>query len=135
MNKIAVWATLIVIAHQATNLVHGAAHQRLSVGLEPWQQAFVAVVIAILPFVSLALYWTRFRQAAALLLFASMLASLLFGVYYHFIEISPDHVSHLPVGEGRGLFIATAWVLIPVDGLAAAFGLWSWKRLRDAVGG
>jgi hypothetical protein len=130
MNRIAAVATLLIFIHQAIAAVHGAAHQQLGVGLESWQHVFVWVIITILPLVSLVLYWTRFRQTAAGLLLVSMLGSLLFGVCYHFIIISPDHVSHLPEGTGRGLFVVTAILLAFVEGLAAAFGLWSWLRFR-----
>jgi uncharacterized membrane protein len=130
MNRFAATATLLVVVHHLIAFVHGNAHEQLAVGLDPWQQAFVWIVITILPIVSLILYWTRVRQAAALILFSSMLASLLFGVYFHFVASTPDHVSHLPDAEGRGLFVATAVLLVPVEGLAAAFGLWSWLKFR-----
>jgi Na+/proline symporter len=130
MNRLAAVATLVVIVHHGIAFVHGAAHEQLAVGLDAWQQVFVWVVITILPIVSLILYWTRFKQAAALILFSSMLAGLLFGVYFHFIASTPDHVSHLPDAEGRGLFVATAVLLVPFEGLAAAFGLWSWLKFR-----
>jgi hypothetical protein len=130
MNRMVAVATLFVIVHHLVAFVHGAAHQQLDVGLDPWQQVFVWVVIIILPIVSLILYWTPFKQAAAVTLSSSMLAGLLFGVYFHFVASTPDHVSHLPDAEGRGLFVATAVLLVPIEGLAAAFGLWSWLKLR-----
>jgi uncharacterized membrane protein len=133
MNRFAATATLLVIVHHLIAIVHGAAHEQLGVGLDPWQQVFVWFAITILPVVALVLYWTRFRETAALILFVSMLASLVFGVYFHFIFSSPDHVSHLPAGEGRGRFIATAVLLVPIEALAAGFGLWSWKRFRKPV--
>jgi hypothetical protein len=37
-----------------------------------------------------------------------MLGSLLFGVYHHYVAVSPDHVAHLPPGESQPLFRATA---------------------------
>jgi hypothetical protein len=54
---------------------------------------------------------------------------MLFGIYYHFIEVSPDHVSHLPAGDSQALFISTAILLIPAELAAAAFGFWSWRRM------
>jgi len=133
MNRFALAATLLVVIHHLIAFVHGNAHEQLGVGLDPWQQAFVWVVITILPVVAAMFYWTRFQEAAALLLFASMLASLLFGVYFHFIFASPDHVSHLPEGAARGQFVATAILLLPCEALAAAYGLWSWIRFREPV--
>jgi hypothetical protein len=129
-RQLAAVATLCVVVHHAIAIVHGAAHEQLSVGLEPWQQAFVWLVITLLPVVFVLLYWTRFCAAAALLLFASMSGALLFGVYFHFIASTPDHVSHLPDAAGRGQFIITALLLVPSEAITAAFGFWSWTRLR-----
>ena len=103
---------------------------RLGVELSAPQQAFVALVIVAAPLVSLALYWTRARETAAVILAVSMLGALFFGLYYHFVEISPDHVSHLPEGAAQPLFIITALLLVPAEALAAAFGVWSWWAIR-----
>ncbi|HEV3138029.1 MAG TPA: hypothetical protein VGZ26_08990 [Pirellulales bacterium] len=132
MNRLAATATLLVVVHHLIAFIHGNAHEQLGVGLNPWQQVFVWVVITILPVVAVVFYWTRFREAAALLLFVSMFGSLFFGVYFHFIFTSPDHVSHLPEGEARGQFVATAILLIPFEATAASFGLWSWTRFRKS---
>lgn len=130
MNRFAAAATLVVIVHHPIAIVHAVAHEQLGVGLDACQQVFVWVVITILPVVSLVLYWTRWREAGALILFVSMLAGLLFGVYFHFVFASPDNVSHLPQGEGHDQFVATAVLLVPVEALAAAFGFRSWMRFR-----
>lgn len=131
MKHAATIATFLIVLRQAIATLHGMAHERLGVGLSPMQQAFVIVVITIAPFVSLVLYWTRFARQGALLLWTSMLAGMPFGIYYHFIEVSPDHVSHLPAGDGQPLFISTAILLIPAELAAAAFGFWSWRKLGD----
>jgi Na+(H+)/acetate symporter ActP len=87
-------------------------------------------VIAAAPIVALVLYWTRFAASGALLLGVSMLSGMLFGIYYHFVAISPDNVSHLPPGHGQHFFIATAIALVPLELLGTAYGFWSWNRLR-----
>ncbi len=130
MNRIAIAATAIVLLHQVIATVHGLAHRELGVGLDPWQQAFVGVVITLAPLVALVLYWTRYAPAGALLLGFSMAASLAFGVFFHFIAMSSDHVSHLPDGDAQGLFVLTAILLIPSEMLGAGFGFWSATKLR-----
>jgi hypothetical protein len=129
MNRMAIVATVIVLLHLAVAVVHGGAHDRLGVGLEPWQNAYVYVVIVAAPLLSAVLYWTRLRRPGALLLGLSMLGSLSFGVYFHFVAVSPDHVSHLPEGDAQHLFVATAILLIPTEALGAAFGFWTWRKL------
>jgi hypothetical protein len=130
MTRIALSATGIILLHQAIATVHALAHRELGVALEPWQQAFVAVVITIAPLVALVLYWTRYAESGALLLGLSMLASLAFGVYFHLIVESSDHVGYLPPGDGQSLFIVTAMLLIPAEIIGAAVGFWSWRKLR-----
>ena len=130
MNRMALGATAIIILRQVIATLHGTAHEQLGVGLGPWQNAFVYVVIAAAPFVALVLYWTRLARAAALLLAVSMLAGMLFGIYYHFIAISSDNVRHLPHGERQAFFIATAILLIPAEIAGTVYGFWSFRKLR-----
>jgi Na+(H+)/acetate symporter ActP len=130
MNKIALAATAIIVVRQIVAQLHGMAHEELQVGLATWQWAFVYTVIAAAPILALVLYWTRYAAAGALLLGVSMLAGMLFGIYYHFIAVSPDNVAHLPEGHGQHFFIATAVALVPIELAATAYGFWSWTRLR-----
>lgn len=129
MKPTAIVATVLILLRQLVAMLHGLAHEQLSVDLSKWQQWFVLIVITIAPLVSLVLFWTSRARLGALLLWTSMLAGVLFGVYHHFIAVSIDHVSHLPPGEARPLFIATAILLVPTELAAMAFGLWSWRKL------
>ena len=113
------WVTIAVLAHLIVVLLHGQAHTRLGVGLSNWQNLYVLVVIVLAPVVALVLSFTRYVKAGLWLLLASMLGSLIFGVCYHYIIISPDHVAHLPAGEARGLFRFTAALLL----ITEAFGV------------
>lgn len=132
MNRIASIATAIVVLHLAVAIVHGQAHERLGVGLDMWQNVFVYTVIVAAPIVAAALSWTRWSKAGACLLGFSMLGSLAFGVYHHFIAVSSDHVGHLPEGDAQGLFVATAILLVPIEAAGAVFGLWSWHSLNPS---
>jgi hypothetical protein len=113
------WVTIAVLAHLIVNVLHGQAHTRLGVGLSDWQNVYVLAVILVAPLVALALSFTRYARAGLWLLLASMLGSLIFGLCYHYIIISPDHVAHLPAGEARGLFRVTAVLLL----ITEAFGV------------
>ena len=64
-----------------------------------------------------------------------MLGSLIFGFLYHYIIISPDHVAHLPAGDARGLFRATALLLLITEALGVAvagLALRSHKKAQEA---
>ena len=106
------WVTIAVLAHLIVTLVHGQAHTSLDVGLSNWQNVYVLAVIVLAPLVALALSFTRYARTGLWLLLASMLGSLIFGAFYHYVIISPDHVAHLPPGEARGLFRVTAMLLL-----------------------
>jgi len=107
--------TIAVLAHLLVSLVHGYAHSKLGVGLSVWQNWYVLIVITVAPLVSLSLIWTRYRRVGFLLLMASMAGSLTFGAYYHYVVISPDHVSHLPPGDAQGMFRVTAVLLLVTE--------------------
>jgi len=130
MNRHAIVATVLVAIRFVVATIHGRAHEHLGVGLSTWQNAFVMSVIVAAPIVAAVLYWTRLRAWGALLLGVSMLAGMLFGLYYHFIAITNDNIAHLPEGDAHGLFVATAILLVPCEAAAAAFGFWSWSKLR-----
>ena len=126
-------ATIAVLAHLIVAVVHGQAHTRLGVGLSNSQQLYVLAIIVLAPLVALALSYTRYARAGLWLLLASMLGSLIFGVVYHYIIISPDHVAHLPSGEARGLFRVTAVLLSITETfgvVVAAMALRSMQRTR-----
>jgi len=118
--------TVAVLAHLAINLLHGRAHEELRVGLSAWQSIYVVTVILIAPLIAMLLLWTRYARVGLLVLVISMAGSLIFGVIYHYVIVSPDHVSHLPPGDAQGVFRMTALLLIVTElfGLVAGlFGL------------
>ena len=126
-RSIVLLSTLSVLAHLVVSIVHGRAHESLAVGLSSWQNIYVLTVIVIAPLIAMALIWTRLARPGLLLLLISMTGSLIFGVAYHYVVISPDHVSHLPPGDAQGLFRATALLLILTELFGIAVG---WLGLR-----
>ena len=90
--------SLIVLIHLGGNVWHGYAHAILEVGLPGFKTAFVAIVIIIVPITGAILSWTRFSSTGCCLVGISMLGSVLFSVYHHYVLISIDNVEHLPPG-------------------------------------
>ena len=125
--------TLAVVAHQAVAHLHGLAHRSLGINLNLAQMLFVGIVIVVAPILAAILLWTKRARAGAALLAVSMPASLAFGVYHHFLLVSPDHVAHLPAGDQQSLFIMTAYLLPVFEIAAAAIGLWGLTRLRPVA--
>jgi hypothetical protein len=120
--------TLAVLAHAIVALVHGVAHARLGVELSTWQQGYVAVVIVFAPLLAAGMLWTRLARWGCVLLAASMAGSMVFGVYHHYVAVSPDHVSHLPPGDWQGAFRRTALLLAVTESFGLAVGLWGLWR-------
>lgn len=116
-------ATLLVAVHTGVLAGHGAAHRALGVELGLWREIFVAVVIVAAPLVAAVLVHTRAHRAGYRSLAVAMLGALAFGVLHHYLAISPDHVDHLPPGDARGAFEATAAAMTVLEAAAAAVGL------------
>ena len=111
MRKLVI--TLLVAVHLAASLWHGSAHTRLAIDLPPAKTLFVFIVILIAPIVAALLVWTRYISIGLWVLFISMLGSFLFGVYHHYLLVSPDNVRHLPAGspEAHSQFITSAGII------------------------
>ena len=122
--KIAQYGTAIVILHAIAHGLHGLAHLEIPVALSSSQSVFIGVVILLTPIIAAVLLWTSFAHIGGWLLIGSMTGAILFGIYNHFIVISPDHISHVSF-EGWGLlFQATAILTLIVDGFGCWVGTW-----------
>ena len=110
--------TGLYVIRMGINIAHGHAHDTLAVPLAPWQTAYVWVVIVIAPTVALAWLWFRPLAAVAWGLAGLMVASWLFGMYFHFGPLNPDHVS-AQQGPDAPLFKLTAQALLVVEPLVA----------------
>jgi len=81
-----------IALHAVLSAAHGAAHSRLNIVMSGWQNAYILVVIGLLPIVAGYFIWKRARVGYAIL-FLSMLGALVFGGYYHFVLAGADNVS------------------------------------------
>jgi hypothetical protein len=124
MSRGARWGTAVVLVNLAVNIVHGEAHRRLQILLSARDEAFVAGVIVLLPVVAMILMWVSRKRWGPVLLTLSMLGSLLFGAYKHFLAMSPDHVSQAPAGTWGTVFVVTAYLLLACEVLGAAAGIY-----------
>jgi len=131
--KIAGIGTLAVVIHAVIAVVHGMAHSDLGIEMTTLQNAFINIVIGATPVIAAIILWTKFARLGAVLLAASMIGALVFGVYYHYIAISPDHVSHLPEGNLQGLFRVTAFLLPISEAFGMSVGIWGFIRMRGGL--
>ena len=90
--------TALVLAHFLGNLWHGDAHAILEISLPGYKTAFVIAVILLGPVVGAILAWTRHSFIGCWVVGISMVGSVVFSVYHHYVMISNDNVEHLPPG-------------------------------------
>jgi hypothetical protein len=113
---------LIVAVHFIVSVVHGLAHSRLHIALNGWQSAFVLLVIIVAPMSSALLLWRDSANGFVLLL-TSMLGSLIFGGYYHFISVGADNVGSLGLHSWARPFQVTAVSLAITEAAGVLTGL------------
>ena len=134
MNRSAKYATASVVAHLLVNIAHGIAHRELGVGLAPLDLIFVIVVVLIFPLIATGLLWTSAKRLGLALLSLSMFGSLLFGLYHHFLAVSPDHVHSQPPSAWGMTFVLTAYLLLITEAIGAYVGvhfLWIAKETSN----
>lgn len=121
------YGTAVVLAHLLITIVHGIAHADLQIGLSVAQKLFVLLVINVCPLIAMALLWSRLQRAGLVLLSLSMCASLLFGLWNHFVVSGPDHVGEVAEGAMGHLFQITAVLLVLIEAAGAWLGF-VWLR-------
>jgi hypothetical protein len=119
---------LIVGVHFLISLVHGFAHARLHIDMKGWESVYILVVITVLPIISAILLWRIRTTSGFLLLLASMLGSLVFGGYYHFIAAGADNVSSLGLHSWARPFQVTAVLLAITEAAGVLTGLLGVRR-------
>lgn len=112
--------TVLAAIHLSVAIWHGGAHTALAVGLSPFQTVFVFGVILFAPLLATLLLWTRLEDFALWLYVIAMTGSLLFGVYYHYLVVSPDNIHYLPPASdsARHRFTYSAAALAVTEAVA-----------------
>jgi len=69
------------------------------------------------------LVWTAAKRLGLILLSLSMSGSLLFGIYHHFMVMSPDHVRSMPLNAWGLTFVLTAYALSIAEAIGTYMGV------------
>jgi hypothetical protein len=136
VNRSTKYATAIVVAHLLVNIVHGLAHRELHVGIAALASIFVIVVVLVFPLIATELLWTAKKRRGLVLLSLSMFGSLLFGLYHHFLAVSPDHIHSQPSGGWGTTFVLTAYLLLITEAIGTYVGihfLWIANEISNKV--
>ena len=132
MRKHAAAAILLILTHLLVSTVHGVAHGKLGIELSPAQKIFVLVVITLAPLIAMVLLLLRAFAAGAGLLVFSMTGALVFGVLYHFILISSDHIMHVPRMIWSLPFQLTAAMLAIIEAAGILIGASTLLSIENA---
>ena len=114
----------LVAVHFVVVVMHAIAHEVLKVKATPAQLAFIIPVIVVAPVVA-GVMIPKFKRAGTVLLFVSMFGSFVFGLYYHFIADTIDHVSHVARLEPAfwsAMFQLTSYLLLVSELLGTVVG-------------
>ena len=125
----------LIAIHFAIVVMHSAAHQILPVKATPAQLAFIVPVIIVAPIVA-GFILLKFHKAGTVLFTLSMFGSLVFGVYYHFIADTIDHVAHVAHLEPAfwsQMFRLTSYLLGVTELLGSALGVILLLAQRQSV--
>jgi hypothetical protein len=120
----------IIALHVMVVAAHSAAHMSFHILMNGWQNAYILLVIVLLPLVAGYLIWKRARHGY-LILFLSMLGALVFGGYYHFILSGEDNVSTVAHQVSRSwaqLFQVSALLLALVEFAGVIAGIVGLRR-------
>src|SRR4051794_28209548 len=99
MNKLRAYGTVILLAHGIVLALHECAHRDLHIYLPLLKYVYAYIVIVFAPLIGTLLLFTKTWWRLGVWIFLlSMIGSLFFGVYHHFVMVSNDHVSHAPAG-------------------------------------
>lgn len=129
--------TVLAAVHLIVTIWHGELRRELAVALSPGQSFFMYLVFVVAPLLAVCLLWTRHVRLALWLFLTALGASLLFGIYYRYILISPANIHRLPpgVGAAHARFAVSAAIRALIDlafALGTAFVL-GWRHARDST--
>jgi hypothetical protein len=131
------FAVLVILTHCAAAGLHGAAHGEL--GVPGGGRAGLVVIVAAAflgPLVALGGLLAGRRVVAAVVLSLSMAAALIYGLTFHYLLHTPDHVAYAPPGLWGDVFRSSAAVIAVLEalGVVAGVGLMPF-RVRHREGG
>ena len=121
--KLQAWALIAV--HFVIVVLHAVAHEVLPVKATPAQLSFIVPVIVLAPIVA-GVMISRWTRAGTILLTLSMLGSFAFGLYYHFIADTIDHVAHVAQMQPpfwSQMFQVTSYLLAISESLGTMLGV------------
>ena len=118
------FAVIVTLCHLAAATLHGAAHGVLGVSAGGGAGLLVvAGAVYVGPLLALAALHTGRRVSAGVTLSISMAVALVYGLTFHYVLRTPDHVAYAPAGVWGEVFRATAAAIALLEACGVAAGL------------
>jgi hypothetical protein len=118
------FAVIVVLSHLAAATLHGAAHGVLRVSAGGAVGVLVvAAAVYVGPLLALVALHRGRRVTAGVVLSISMSAALVYGLTFHYLLHTPDHVLFAPAGPWGDVFGASAAVIAVLEACGLATGL------------
>ncbi len=130
-RKLKLIAVAFIIAHFIIGTIHAAAHVAIGINMSLWQNLYILIIIWALPLASGVLLLLRRTRAGFVMLFLSMLGSLLFGGYYHFLASGADNVNSLGHHSWALPFQLSAALLALTEAAGTLVGILGSRRSRN----
>jgi hypothetical protein len=115
MKKLAVYATLAVLAHAVIVVWHLFVLAKIPPGLTGQQVLSAAIAINVVPLVGLVLLWTYYPRLASVLIFIPLAVGFSAGGFEHFLSDGPDNVFRVAVTEWTLPFTISAVLLAVLE--------------------
>lgn len=123
------WLWIVVLAQAFVSSLHGLAHVVVDVHLSLLGYAFISTLTYVLPGLALWLIARQLPRQGMAIMVVSLAGALFFGLYNHYMRISPDHVDHLPGEDGHGFFQITAMLVLWLDAIATLYSVWLFGKV------
>jgi hypothetical protein len=115
MKKLAVYATLAVLAHAVIVVWHLFVLAKIPPGLTGQQVLAAAIAINVVPLVGLFLLWTHYPGLASVLIFIPLAVGFSAGGFEHFLSNGPDNVFRMAATEWSLPFTISAVLLAVLE--------------------
>lgn len=118
------FVVLVILTHLIAAALHGVAHATLAVPVGGAAGLlFIAGAVYVGPLAALAALLAGRGVAAGAVLSTSMGAALLYGLAFHFVLPTPDHISAVPIAPWGWVFQFTAVAIAALEACGLAGGL------------
>ncbi len=115
MEEREIYISFVILLNAILDLIHGVAHFEVQVLPGLLDTIFISLVIGAAPLIALLAILRGFQFYGGLLLFLSMVASLIYGLVHHFLVAGADNALTMPDGGAGSFFLVSSLLLLVTE--------------------